>query len=100
MVTEIAITIWLTKTLRWRKKGFTLTDNQIRKPLTCVHSVILAMEVQIPNHTVFDMPSLLQAVVADTVLAAAQSIALVFLSHQNPLFSSHLILPLILKIEI
>ncbi|KAG5130477.1 hypothetical protein JHK84_036874 [Glycine max] len=36
------------------------------------------MEVQIPIHTVFDVPSLLQAVAADTVLAAAQSIALGF----------------------
>lgn len=50
------------------------------------------MELQIPIHTVFQMPSLLQAVAADTILAAAQSMALVFLS-QNPLFSFHIIYP-------
>ena len=62
--------------------GFTLIGNQIRpKPFdlsSLFHSVVLlAMEVQIPIHTVFDVPSLLQAVAADTVLAAAQSIALI-----------------------
>ncbi|QCD80598.1 hypothetical protein DEO72_LG2g920 [Vigna unguiculata] len=35
------------------------------------------MELQIPIHTVLQMPSLLQAVAADTILAAAQSMALI-----------------------
>ncbi|CAJ1974395.1 unnamed protein product [Sphenostylis stenocarpa] len=34
------------------------------------------MELQIPIHTVFQMPSLLQVVAADTILAVVQSIAL------------------------
>ena len=79
--------------------GFTLIGNQIRpKPFdlsSLFHSVvILAMEVQIPIHTVFDVPSLLQAVAADTVLAAAQSIALVSKPSLSLLLSSsHLIFP-------
>ncbi|XP_047168959.1 uncharacterized protein LOC124837592 [Vigna umbellata] len=35
------------------------------------------MELQIPIHTVLQMPSLLEAVAADTILAAAQSMALI-----------------------
>ncbi|KAL2338432.1 hypothetical protein Fmac_012878 [Flemingia macrophylla] len=35
------------------------------------------MEVHVPTHSIFHLPSLLHAVAADTVLAAAQSFALI-----------------------
>ncbi|KAK7388602.1 hypothetical protein VNO78_23424 [Psophocarpus tetragonolobus] len=73
------------KTLNGGERGvyyFTLISNQIRtKPFDLSSfshlRTVLAMELQIPIHTVFQIPSLLQAVAADTVLAAAQSIALI-----------------------
>ncbi|KAK7330035.1 hypothetical protein VNO77_24220 [Canavalia gladiata] len=81
---EITIAIWFVhknpKTVE--SVGFTLISNQIRtidlSSLTAQLHTALGMEVEVPILSVVEeIPSLLQAVAADTLLAAAQSIALI-----------------------
>lgn len=73
--------------------GFTLLESVIRfgpNLLTsslCFGTVLeLAMEVELPILSVVELPSLLHAVAADTLLAAAQSLSLVFSLSKSSLF--------------